>query len=1187
MAPKVLGTVGGTVDHSSEGKTMVHGRMHRNTWLSRLAWLVICLTVWSCSGDPTVRKRQHLQKGQEYLTFGQVNAAVIEFKNAIQIDPNFAEGYYALGLAYLKKGYWGEAAQQLERARSQEADLPGIEEYLAQAKLMVGALDEAHALAGEVIARDPQNSLALTVLGGVALERKSFDEARRYLHQAIESDPALAAPHIFLSAFYRTKGENARAQEEIEQALDLDEHNLQVLYALANMEWAANRRDVAQELYYRILEVDHQQWEAIARLASLFIDQENYEKARPLTERLIKSQPNLHLGYLLRGLIALRTKTFDKAAVDLQKASTLRPDDTQSHFYYGVALYQMGSLQQALSEFQTALQLNPDLTNVRLSAARIYAQTGLFNDAIRASQEVFEVRPNDPMAYYILGMAHLRQGELDTGYQALEQAIVYKPDFAQAYQGKGMYYQLKDELGQAIDAYETVLQMDPNQTGARALLILAHLRKKDFEAAITEANRGQELEPENPMYTNLLGVAYGMQDNSSQAERLFGGAIAQKSEFLAPRYNLAALYLSTGRPQKAEEEYQKILEVKPKNLKALMGLGQIYEREAQYDKALEVYQRAAQISKTLNIMLRLGWLQYRRGAFDEAAIAAENILAWQADHIGALKILGLAKAARGDLTGALESLRRVTNMESQDTTSWNLLGQVAYIAGQRDEAEEALQHSLAIKADQPLVAIQLALTQQDLDRVISTAEAELARRPDSARLRFILGQAYRRTQRFDEALRQFHEAARLDPSLWPARHNLAELYLLQGDVAKAKTQVEEVLARYSGNRWALTLSGALIEGQGKMEEARRRYGEAAKKRHLPAMLLLARSYTQSREFTKALNVASDAAHLYPNSPFAHEAMGLIYVATKEYEKALRAFKRYTELSPSKQVGLNRIAAIYTALGQYKNAANAYGRSLKLMPDQPGAQLGLSKVYLQQGQQDKALELAQRVLKDYPDMPQALHWMGNIYAQRRDYPKAIEYWTRVIEASPKALMVYVKVGFAHLKQGDRQKAMEIFQASIKENPEFGPGYISLGEAYKLTKQEVKASEMYEKGLTYSPRSTLALNNLAWIFATRGEQLDKALNLAKRAKDLARDSPEIADTLGMVYLKKGNYPLALTYFKEAVEGLPDNPTVRFHAGMAYAKLGNTKEAQAELKRSLDIDPNFGEAKEARDMLSKLSR
>ena len=118
MAPKVLGTVGGTVDHSSEGKTMVHGQTQRNTWLSRFAWLVVCLTVWSCSGDPTVRKRQHLQKGQEYLTSGQVNAAVIEFKNAIQIDPNFAEGYYALGLAYLKKGYWGEAAQQLERARS-------------------------------------------------------------------------------------------------------------------------------------------------------------------------------------------------------------------------------------------------------------------------------------------------------------------------------------------------------------------------------------------------------------------------------------------------------------------------------------------------------------------------------------------------------------------------------------------------------------------------------------------------------------------------------------------------------------------------------------------------------------------------------------------------------------------------------------------------------------------------------------------------------------------------------------------------------------------------------------------------------------------------------------------------------------------------------------------------------------
>lgn len=1187
MAPKVLGTVGGTVDHSSEGKTMVHGLTHRNTWLSRFALLVVCLTVWSCSGDPTVRKRQHLQKGQEYLTSGQVNAAVIEFKNAIQIDPNFTEGYYALGLAYLKKGYWREAAQQLERARSQEADLPGIEEYLAQAKLMVGALDEAHALAGEVIARDPQNSRALTVLGGVALARKSFDEARRYLHQAIESNPALAAPHIFLSAFYRRKGENARAQEEIEQALQIDEQNLQALYYLAEMEWAANRWDVVQELYGRILEVDHQQWGAIAKLATLLIDRENYEKARPLTERLIESRPNLHLGYLLRGLIALRTKTFDKAAVDLQKASTLRRDDAQSHFYYGVALYQMGSLQQALSEFQTALQLNPDLTNARLSAALIYAQTGLLNDAIRASQEVFKVRPNDPMAYYVLGMAHLRQGELDTGYQALEQAIVYKPDFAQAHQGKGMYYQLKGELGQAIDAYETVLQMNPKQAGARAMLILAHLRKQNFEAAIAEANHGRELEPENPLYTNLLGVAYGREGKSSQAEKLFEGAITQNSEYLAPRFNLAALYLSTERPQKAQEEFQKILKVEANNRRALMGLGQLYEREAQSDKALAVYQQAAQTSQGPNVMLRLGLLQYRRGDFDEAVIAAESILSRQADHVGALKILGLAKAGRGDLKGALESLRRVTQLDPQDTTAWNLLGQVASQVGQLDQAAAAFQRSLAIKADQPLVAVQFALTQRDLDRVISTAEAELARAPNNARIRYILGQAYRRKQRYEEAFSQFREAARLDPSLWPARHNLAEMYLLQGDVPKAKRQVEAVLDRFPGNRWALTLFGSLIEGEGKMEEARRMYREAAKQRHLPAMLLLARSYTQTQEFTKALNVASDAAHRYPKNPLAYEAMGLIYVGTKEYEKALVAFKRYTEFSSSKRVGLNRMAAIYTALGQYENATKAYGHSLELMPDQPGAQLGLSRVYLQQDQQDKALDLAQKVLKNHPNLPQALEWRGNISARQDDYPKAVEYWTRAIEANPKALMVYTKIGVAHLKQGDLDRAVEIFQASIKEDPEFGPGYISLGEAYKMANQETKASEMYEKGLAYSPRSILALNNLAWIYAARGEQLDKALELAKRAKDLAPDSSEIADTLGMVYLGKGNFPLALTYFKEAAGGLPENPTVRFHIGVAYAKLGKTEEAQAEFERSLEINANFAEAEEARDMLSKLSR
>ena len=97
----------------------------------------------------------------------------------------------------------------------------------------------------------------------------------------------------------------------------------------------------------------------------------------------------------------------------------------------------------------------------------------------------------------------------------------------------------------------------------------------------------------------------------------------------------------------------------------------------------------------------------------------------------------------------------------------------------------------------------------------------------------------------------------------------------------------------------------------------------------------------------------------------------------------------------------------------------------------------------------------------------------------------------------------------------------------------------------------------------------------------------LILAQRANRLAPKHPDIADTLGWIYYKKGLYDEAVANLKAAAEGSPDNPIIRYHLGAAYYKHGAKDEAAAELKKALGENDKFEGVEEAKRMLAELER
>jgi tetratricopeptide (TPR) repeat protein len=132
---------------------------------------------------------------------------------------------------------------------------------------------------------------------------------------------------------------------------------------------------------------------------------------------------------------------------------------------------------------------------------------------------------------------------------------------------------------------------------------------------------------------------------------------------------------------------------------------------------------------------------------------------------------------------------------------------------------------------------------------------------------------------------------------------------------------------------------------------------------------------------------------------------------------------------------------------------------------------------------------------------------------------------------------------------------------------------------------EAQQKYERALAVDPRAAVAANNLAWIYAETGGNLDIALQLAQNAKSQLPERPEVNDTLGWVYYKKGLSAMAVPPLLQSVQRDPTNATYHYHLGMAYAGSGEKDKARASLQKALSLDSNFSKAAEARQALQGL--
>lgn len=356
-----------------------------------------------------------------------------------------------------------------------------------------------------------------------------------------------------------------------------------------------------------------------------------------------------------------------------------------------------------------------------------------------------------------------------------------------------------------------------------------------------------------------------------------------------------------------------------------------------------------------------------------------------------------------------------------------------------------------------------------------------------------------------------------------------------------------VAAPYLGLAEVASRQGNKVETAAWLDKAM-----AAEPENVDVLLTLARFRLVQGQAEQAEQLIGKALQHSPTSVLAHLLLGDTYLqGLKQAQKAETAFRQALELDEHNVGGWMGLAAALSAQGKTDDAFDTYLRAAQLVPTDP----------------------------------RPLHNRARLLAAQTRLADAIEVLDEAIRIAPTYLAAYIDKGDLHLLQDDYEQAIASYREGSKAVPDSAYPHFKLAVAFQARQQWSAAEQSYLAAIERDPRMFGAYNNLAWILAQQGGNLDRALNLASKAIQISPQTASLHDTLGTVYLARQEAEQAARAFAKAVELDPERPDFAYRLGMAYKQQGKIAEAKAAFKRALDMKVDFPAMEDAKRQLREL--
>ena len=302
-----------------------------------------------------IRMRQH-----------DPGAAADLFRKAIQTGHRVAGPHINLALID-GSDHPFEAISELQQAF---AIAPGDEQATSLLRQIVkdsvlaaiksGDKDKALALLAKARALLPHDAELLYDSGFIAFECGSYQEADRYLSEALERKPDYLDAQYALAQTYLAENLAKPAEDEMRKYLSAKPDDAAAQYGLGYILMAEQKVDEATAAFERSVSLQPEQTESVYQLGEIALQQGDVERAKGDFKTVLARDPH-HGGALTDvGVLAYRAAEYAEAKADLERAIESAPQYQKAHYYYALTLSKLGRKEQAEHEFALARSLQKE-----------------------------------------------------------------------------------------------------------------------------------------------------------------------------------------------------------------------------------------------------------------------------------------------------------------------------------------------------------------------------------------------------------------------------------------------------------------------------------------------------------------------------------------------------------------------------------------------------------------------------------------------------------------------------------------------------------------------------------------------------------------------------------------------------------------------------------------------------------
>jgi tetratricopeptide (TPR) repeat protein len=720
----------------------------------------------------------------------------------------------------------------------------------------------------------------------------------------------------------------------------------------------------------------------------------------------------------------------------------------------------------------------------------------------------------------------------------------------------------------------------------------------------------------------VSGDRYFEKGKFPEAAIEFSNALQVDPQYAAAHFKLAESYLKLQRFPDAYRELQRTIELDPRNSRAQLDIGLILIAAQSYRQVeLIAKQMLDNDPNSADAHLLLSELDHVEGKLDAAFQEIQQAVASNPRDPQFYVQLATLQAASKNVDAAEASLKKALEIDPKFIPAIQALAVLYENAGRWADAEMRLRYAITLEPKTVGPRDRLArlyYSQQryaDAENVMIQGKKDLSEDGDHYR---ILGEYYNNVGDGDKALAEFASISKVHPEDLRTKEDYVRLLLSHGKFEEASKLNDAILKGSPNDTGAQIIRGTMLNSQGKFEEARGILESALKNdpENAYGHYQLGLAFSQSGNLERAMQEWLQAAKLAPgmnevqlalsqvarrrgdrqllrntaesiirNSPT--DPRGYILRAESEAGQPVMAeadLNKAIQIAPHNSQGYSAMGDFLRRQGKDEEARKYYEQALDRDPSYLEPLTGLVSVLMRQKQNAKALERAQAQAAKIPDNDAVYVLIGGLQVANKDLAAAETSLQRAVQLNSANLDAIILLSKVEMARGEGDQALATAYKSIDVNPRNVTAYFFAGTMEELRGKPQRAEDVYRKALQVDPSYGPAANNLAYLILENGQSTDEALSLARMARQKMPDSPSAADTLAWVYYEKGLYGVAVDLLEEAVKKAPDNATYHYHIGMAYRKQKNLAAARKHLQRTLQINPNFPEAKKIREVLNQ---